>query len=121
MVIHMAPCKIPRHSDDTRVRVNSSGPPPPPPSYASSTEGIEGEDHEETLGTNDIEHHDLERPGPTAKPEMKSQITLPRLPVWPQRSHPATGNLQVLAVLIRGGICCPRRAHRMGPMSIVRV
>ncbi len=90
-------------------------------SHASSKEGIEGEDYEEILGTNDIEHHDLERPGPTAKPEMKSQITLPRLPVWPQRSHPATGNLQVLAVLIRGGICCPRRAHRMGPMSIVRV
>jgi len=89
--------------------------------YASSKEGIEGEDHEETLGTNEIEHHDLERPGPTAKLEMKSQITLPGLPVWSQRSHTTTGNLQVLAVLIRGKICCPRRAHRTAPMSIVRV
>lgn len=68
-----------------------------------------------------IEHHDLESPGPAAKPEMKSQITLPRLPVWSQRSHTTTGNLQVLAVLIRGKIYCPRRAHRMAPMSIVRI
>jgi hypothetical protein len=118
---HTGPCKIPRHSDDTRVHVSPSAPPPPLPSYASSKKGIEGEDHEEILGTNVIEHHDLESPGPAAKPEMKSQITLPRLPVWSQRSHTTTGNLQVLAVLIRGKIYCPRRAHRMAPMSIVRI
>jgi len=120
MMNSMAPCKTPRYSDDTRVRVGPSRS-TATTTYASSKEGIEDEDHEETLGTNEIDHHDLERPDPTAKPEMKSQITSLRLPVWSQRSHTTTGNLQVLAVLIRGKICCPRRVHRMAPMSIVRV